>query len=332
MNDDSTLAELPPGLRLDLSSRQLLSDGRAVELTLICFSMLSYFVQNPGRLITKQELLDNIWAEVFVEEGAVKGYVRKLRQILNDVPKRPRYIETARGLGYRYIGDIAMCGHEEVRPAALVDRDSRLTIAVLAFTNMGADQGKEYFSDGISEDIITDLSRFPMLSVIARHSSFAFKGERIDVKEVGRKLGADYLVEGSVRLAGERLRITAQLIDVETESHIWAERYDREVQAIFEVQDDVTRSIVATIAAKLGQAVSEGAARKPPADIKSYEYLLQASRRYYRFNPAENVAAAGLYEKAIERDPQSARAHSGLANAYLTDHFLGWFRIAGLPE
>jgi len=200
------------------------------------------------------------------------------------------------------------------------------SIAVLPFTNMSGDPEQEYFSDGITEDIITELSRFSLLNVVARHSSFAFKGDNVDIKEVAEKLGVQYIIEGSVRRAGNRIRITAQLIDAETGKHIWGERYDREPGDIFTVQDEVTRAIVATIAAQLGKTVSENAARKPTTSIKSYEYLLQANRQYYRFNPDDNIAAARLYQKAIERDPQFARAYAGLANTYTTDYFIGWRR------
>ena len=200
------------------------------------------------------------------------------------------------------------------------------SIAVLPLNNMSGDSEQEYFSDGITEDIITELSRFSMLYVVARHSSFAFKGEKVDIKEVAEKLGVQYVVEGSVRRAGNQARITAQLIDAETGNHIWGERYDRELDDIFAVQDEVTRAIVATIAAQLGKTVSENAARKTTTSIKSYEYLLQANRQYYRFNPDDNIAAARLYQKAIERDPQFSRAYAGLANTYTTDYFLGWLR------
>jgi adenylate cyclase len=200
------------------------------------------------------------------------------------------------------------------------------SIAVLPFTNMSGDPEQEYFSDGITEDIITELSRFSMLYVVARHSSFSFKGEKVDIKEVAEKLGVQYIVEGSVRRAGNQVRITAQLIDAETGKHIWGERYDREPDDIFAVQDEVTRAIVATIAAQLGKTVSDNAARKATTSIKSYEYLLQANRQYYRFNPDDNIAAAQLYQKAIDRDPQFSRAYAGLANTYTTDYFLGWLR------
>jgi adenylate cyclase len=206
------------------------------------------------------------------------------------------------------------------------DYADKPSIAVLPLNNMSGDPEQEYFSDGITEDIITELSRFPILYVIARHSSFAFKGEKIDIKEVAEKLSVQYVVEGSVRRVGNRARITAQLIDAETGKHIWGERYDRELDDIFAVQDEVTRAIVATIAAQLGKTVSENAARKTTNSIKSYEYLLQANRHYYRFNPDDNIVAAQLYRKAIERDPQFSRAYAGLANTYTTDYFLGWLR------
>lgn len=326
MNKEPTLTVRCPALRLDLTAGQLFVDGEAVQLTPTCFSMLRYFLEHPSRLITKQELLDNVWADVFVEESAVKGYVRKLRQILNDDPRSPRFIETARGLGYRYVGDIEVEGTGEQGPVPNVARESRLSVAVLPFANISGDPEQDYFSDGITEDIIIELSRFPVLSVIARQSSFVFKGEKLGLKEVGQKLGVQYVVEGSVRRAGDRVRVTSQLIEVETENHIWAERYDRELKDIFVVQDDVTRAIVATIAAQLGKTVSESAARKSTTNIRSYEFFLQANRSYYRFNPDDNVTAARLYEKAIERDPQFARAYAGLANTYTTDHFLGWRR------
>jgi adenylate cyclase len=206
------------------------------------------------------------------------------------------------------------------------DYADKPSIAVLPLNNMSGDPEQEYFSDGITEDIITELSRFPILYIIARHSSFAFKGEKIDIKEVAEKLSVQYVVEGSVRRVGNRARITAQLIDAETGKHIWGERYDRELDDIFAVQDEVTRAIVATIAAQLGKTVSENAARKTTNSIKSYEYLLQANRHYYRFNPDDNIVAAQLYQKAIERDPQFSRAYAGLANTYTTDYFLGWLR------
>jgi adenylate cyclase len=201
------------------------------------------------------------------------------------------------------------------------------SIAVLPFSNMSGDPQQEYFSDGITEDIIAELSRFQILSVIARQSAFALKGDQTSIKEVRGKLGVDYIVEGSVRRAGNRARMTAQLVETENGSPIWAERYDRDLEDIFAVQDDVTRSIVAAVAAQLGKDVAEKASRKPTSNIHSYELFLQANRHYYRFTPEENSAAARLYQKAIDSDPGFARSYGGLANTCVTDHFLHWARI-----
>lgn len=274
-----------------------------------------------------------------LEQLAEPGGVCIQDAVYQTVPKRLPF-------NYEYLGERELKGFDEpIRSYAvkegspvsvpealsetvveeLVQRD-RASIAVLAFANMSGDPEQEYFSDGITEDIITELSRFPVLAVIARQSSFALKGEKIGIKEIGKKLGVQYIVEGSVRRDGSRARITAQLIEAENGNHIWAERYDRELEDIFAVQDEVTRAIVATIAAQLGKTVSERAARKPTKSIKSYEYFLQGNRHYHQFNPDDNVEAAKFYQRAIERDGQFARAYAGLANTYTTDHFLGWQR------
>jgi len=333
VDDKLSLTESQSEWRLDLASSRLLFNGKSIHLTPTCFAVLKYLVQNPKRLITKAELLNNIWSGVYVEEGAIKGYVRKLRQVLDDNPKTPRFIETVRGMGYRYIGNIEVGSSESKLPEVGFSAiAARLSIAILAFNNIGGDPEQEYFSDGITEDIITELARFPVFTVISRHSSFAFKGDKIDIKDVGSKLGVQYIVEGSVRRVGNRVRVTAQLIEVETANHIWAERYDRKLEDIFAVQDDVTSSIVATIAAKLGRVVAENARRKPAANIQSYEFFLQGNRCYYRFNPVDNLKANGYYLKAIERDPRFARAHAGLANTFITDHFLNWHRIENALE
>ena len=305
-------------LRFDPNSGLLYSDGEATQLTPTTLALLQYFLKNPGRLISKQELLEQLWKDVYVEDSAVKGYVRKLRKILNDNPSKPEYIETARGFGYRYIGNI------KVGQAVQLPGNSNLTIAVLPFKNLSTTNVQDYFCEGISEDILTELARFPVISVIARHSSFEFKAKEINVSEVGQKLGAQFIVEGSVRRSNNRVRVNAQLSDAKDNSTLWAERYDRELTDIFAVQDEVTRAIVATIAAQLGKTIAESASRKSTTDIQSYEYFMQGNRHYYRFNPEDNNRAAKFYEKSIKRDPQFARAHAGLANTFITDHFLVW--------
>jgi adenylate cyclase len=190
------------------------------------------------------------------------------------------------------------------------------SIAVLPFNNMSGDPEQEYFSDGITEDIITELSRFPSLFVIARHSSFAFKGQTIDIKQVGERLGVRYLVEGSVRKAGNRVRITAQLIDAMTGNHIWAERYDRSIEDIFEVQDEVTHAIVATLPGQIEKAVAELTGRKRTDSMTAYDCLLRGNRHFHRITYDDLLEAKRLYQQAIELDPQFATAYSRLAASY----------------
>ncbi len=225
-------------------------------------------------------------------------------------------------------GSAAVVSRQADEPLPLPDKPS---IAVLPFVNMSGDPEQEYFSDGITEDIITELSRFNELAVIARNSTFHYKGQSPKVQDVGRELRVRYVVEGSVRKVGNRVRVTAQLIDVASGNHIWAERYDRDLEDIFAVQDELTRSIVTSLAAQLGKDVAQRAMRKPPANVKAYEYFLWGNREYYSFSANHNVEANSLYTKAIELDPNFARAYAGLANTYCTDFFLNWVRLENSP-
>jgi adenylate cyclase len=195
------------------------------------------------------------------------------------------------------------------------------SIAVLPFTNMSGDPEQEYFSDGITEDIITELSRFRSLLVIARNSSFTFKGRAVDVTEVGKKLGVEYVVEGSVRKAGNRVRITAQLVAAESGNHVWAERYDRDLEDIFAVQDEVARTIVATVAGRVDDAGAERTRRRPTSDMAAYDYLLRASSHVYGYTRDDITKARSYIEKAIELDPEIARAYALLAHLDVWDWY-----------
>ncbi|HWL72780.1 MAG TPA: adenylate/guanylate cyclase domain-containing protein, partial [Burkholderiaceae bacterium] len=186
-------------------------------------------------------------------------------------------------------------------------RVDRPSIAVLPFTNMSGDSEQEYFSDGIAEDIITELSRFRSLLVIARHSSFVFKGKAVTVQQVGRELGVQYVLEGSVRRFGNRVRITAQLIDSQTNAHIWAERLDRELDDLFAMQDEVTERIVTTIAHRLEMSEQERAARKRPEAMRAYDYILRA-RAIISETAEANRQSRDLYEKALALEPTSIAA------------------------
>ena len=207
----------------------------------------------------------------------------------------------------------------------------QLRIAVLPFANMSGDPDQQYFTDGITEDIITELSRFRQLHVLARNSSFRYRDTDVDMVRIGRELNVDYLVEGSVRRLGQRIRITAQLIDARSGNHLWAERFDRDEKDIFEVQDQVVRTIVGTLVGRVNAAGAEGAKRKPPASLAAYEYVLRADALPFS-DPAMEAEAEALYRKAIELDPTYARAYALLANILRVRWDFGMVDDASLVE
>ena len=290
--------------------------------------------------------------EVLIADGTVTGegivLAQRLEQLAepggvciqgaayDTVPKRLAF-------AYESLGEQRLKGFEEpvrvykVRRKATDERTdathpehrasaSKPSIAVLPFNNMSGDREQEYFSEGITEDIITELSRSTEFLVIARNSSFQYKGQSVDIPSVGRKLGASYVVEGSVRRAGNRVRITSQLIDAEGGSHLWAERYDRELDDIFAIQDDVVRSITAAVLGRVSEEVVARAARKPTASLSAYELTLRA-----RWLAKENYADESLlamYDRAIELDPNYTRAYVYAAN----HHAYSWLGLARPPE
>jgi adenylate cyclase len=212
----------------------------------------------------------------------------------------------------------------ETAPAAALALPDKPSIAVLPFDNMSGDAEQEYFSDGITEDIITDLSKVSALFVIARNSSFTYKGRAVDVKQVAADLGVRYVVEGSVRKAGNRVRVTSQLIDGGTGGHLWAERYDRELDDIFEVQDEVTRNIVDALRIQLTPDEAERAGARGAADLEAYDLVLRAREHAFRFTADENREAVRLLDEAIARDPQSSTAHAALALTLSGDYVNAW--------
>jgi TolB-like protein len=204
---------------------------------------------------------------------------------------------------------------------ALPDRPS---IAVLPFTHLGGEAEQEYFADGIVEDIITELSRMRWLFVIARNSSFTYKGRNVDVKQVGRELGVRYVLEGSVRKAANRVRITGQLIEASTGAHLWADRFDGALEDIFDLQDEVTASVVVAMAPKIEQAEIERARRKPTERLDSYDYLLRGMACVYRWTSDDIDQALKLFYRAIELDPDFSTPHGMAAWCHLWRNANGW--------
>ena len=222
-------------------------------------------------------------------------------------PVRAYRVHRAAAGGARAGAPLPRAGHGRRRSGDRVDKPS---IAVLPFNNMSGDPEQEFFADGITEDIITELSRFRELFVISRNSSFKYKGKPVEVQKFARELGVQYVVEGSVRKAGQRVRITVQLIDAETDRHLWAERYDRDLEDIFAIQDEVTTSIVATLPGRVEAAARDRAARLTTDNMAAYECVLTGKVLHHRSNRDDNAKAQRLLERAIELDPDYAHAHA----------------------
>jgi TolB-like protein/cytochrome c-type biogenesis protein CcmH/NrfG len=301
--------------RLDLGDERLWHGDQPVQISHKAFQLLRLLVSNPNRLLTKDHILDAVWGDVCVSEGLVKEYVHDLRLALGDDPKQPRFIETVHGRGYRFLGGVEdgdTIAGAEARRTPVADPPS---LAVLPFTNLSGDPQQEYFSDGITEDIITELSRFRSLFVIARNSSFTYKGRAAKVQDIGRDLGARYVVEGSIRRAGKRVRVSAQLIETATGRHLWADRYDRELEEIFSLQDEITRTIAAAIEPELGNVERERSRLKAPESLDAWDWYQRGLWYMYHETKAGNIEALRQFKQAIKLSPDFAPAHA--ASAYV---------------
>jgi TolB-like protein len=303
-----------------------MSGVREVRLTPKALALLSFIAERPAEVITKEELFAAVWPETTVGDAALVSCIQELRRALRDDARRPRYIETLHRRGYRFIGKTTSApppaaSDNEAPGLPLPDRPS---IAVLPFHNMSDDPDQEHFADGMSEDLITGLSRIRWLFVIARNSTFVYKHRAIDAKQVARELGVRYVLEGSVRRAGNRLRISAQLIDATTGGHHWAERYDRELGDIFAVQDDITRSVAAAIEPQLLAAEGVRAMARSANDLGAWELVARAQTHVWRMAKADHETAIHALKQAVEAYPDYAPARSLLGFCLAFAAHMGW--------
>jgi adenylate cyclase len=309
---------------LDLSRGCLRVDGKETSLRPKSFEALRYLVENSGRLILKDELIKALWPDTAATDESLTNCIAEVRRAIGD--RDQTIIRTLPRRGYIFTVEVTAeesadgrVGTGAAAPKyALPDNPS---IAVLAFTNMSGDPSQEYFSDGITEDIITELSRFSELFVIARNSTFTYKGRAVDVRQVGRELGVRYVLEGSIRRDGDRVRISAQLVDAVSGVHRWAERYDRKIENIFAVQEEVARTIASLLAAHVSKAEAGRTPTKPPATWHAYDYYMRAADTFASFQSSFKVEqlyeTRRLLEHALTLDPAYARAYSLLAVAYV---------------
>lgn len=304
--------------RLDADSETLFRAREPVAVGQRAVAVLRLLVSAAGAPISKETLIAGAWPGLAVEESNLTVQIAALRRIFEEETDGEHWIETLPRRGYRYVGPPvtqknggdAVTDVAASTPPALPDRPS---IAVLPFTDLGGDPHQEYFADGVVEDIITGLSRIKWLFVIARNSSFVYKGRPVNVREVGRELGVRYLLEGSVRRSGQRVRISAQLVEAEGASHIWADRYDRSLDDIFALQDEITLNVVGAIEPSLRDAEVERVRRKRPESLDAYDLVLRALPKVSAAMPAEAASAVPLLERALTIEPGYALAHGFLA-------------------
>jgi TolB-like protein len=323
---------------LDTERRELRRGSQAIAVEPQVFDLLVYLVRNRDRVVSKDDLIASVWEGRIVSESTLTSRINATRTAVGDNGKDQKLIRTVARKGLRFVGAV----HEDstgVKPAPVMFRpddaplqpvlpSDRPGIAVLPFTNMSGDPEQEYFSDGISEDIITALSKLRWFLVMSRNSSFVYKGKAVHMKQIAEELGVRYVVEGSVRKSGEHLRITAQLNDVTTRSHIWAEHYDRDLTDVFGVQDDITESIVAAVEPQLYAAESFRARRKPPDSLDAWDLVMRALSFYWRVTRQDNVVAQAMLEKAIAIDPNYGQALSVLATSQTFSAHMGWADMA----
>lgn len=297
---------------LDPGAGTLLRNGLPIAISHRGLKLLAAMVERPGEILTKAELMDAAWPGAAVEQGNLTVQIAQIRKLLGPTGDDGEWIATVPRVGYRFTGVIESLVGARRKPLPLPDKPS---IAVLPFAAFGDEPGQESFADGLTEDLITDLSRTAGLFVIARNSVFAYKGKAMDVRDIAGDLGVRYLLEGSVRRAAGRVRINAQLVDAGSGEHLWAERFDRELKDIFAVQDEVTGKIVEALFGRLRMRP----VRIRPRNLEAYDLVVRA-RKLIDDSPQTAREAHLMLTRAIALDPEYAEAHRWLA----MNHWLGW--------
>jgi TolB-like protein len=287
-------------------------DERGVFAPLVMGSraldILGVLVERPGELVSRAEIIAAVWPGTAVEDSNLSVQIAALRRVLDEGRTERSSIQTVRGRGYRFTTPVARVASDAranmaIPTSGMPPLPDKPSLAVMPFQNMSGDPGQEYFADGMVEEIITAVSRIRWLFVIARNSSFTYKGQAVDVKQVGRDLGVRYVLEGAVRKAGRRVRVTVQLIDALNGTHLWADRFDGSLEDVFDLQDKIASGVAGVIEPALQAAETARSADRPTDDLTAYNLYLRAYQMY--FSSAQQIPAAlCLLEQALERDPR----------------------------
>ena len=315
--------------------QELRHAGASVPVEPQVFDVLAYLVRHRDRIVSKNELFDTVWQGRLVSDAALNSRISAARRAIGDNGSEQTLIRTLHKRGFRFIADVeeALAAPEtgapstsddapelvpDAVPAEPLSLPHKPSIAVLPFQNMSGDPDQEYFADGLTEDIITGLSRQQWFFVIARNSSFTYKGEAVDVRQVASQLGVRYILEGSVRRSASRVRVTGQLIDATAGNHLWADRYDRELSDIFELQDEITNRVIDSVSPQILLAEAARVRRKPPQSIDAWDFVMQALPHMWRMTTEEHQRAQHLLLEALALDPDYAHAYALLGWTYVS--------------
>jgi len=304
---------------LEPGEHRLLRANDEVALRPKAFETLLFLVSRHGHTVTKNELLDAVWPGTFVSDAVLTHCIAEVRQALQDDAQNPRLLRTMPKIGYAFVAEVRQSsGPADAGPflREVPERRPASAIAVLPFVNLSADPANEYFCDGLSEELTNRLTKVPELRVVAHSSSFSFKGRDTDVREIGRQLGVGSVLEGSVRKAGGRLRISAQLIDTAGGFHVWCEQYDRTLEDIFALQDEISQSVLAALRVELVKAERPPVITPSTANMEAYLLYLQGRSFWHRRFSGQLQKAMECFEQAIQKDPGFALAYSGLADSF----------------
>ncbi|MET4721063.1 TolB-like protein/Flp pilus assembly protein TadD [Bradyrhizobium japonicum] len=318
----------------DTDRRELHRGAEGVSIAPQVFDLLEYLIRNRERVVSKDELINAVWNGRIVSDAALTTRLNAVRAAIGDTGEEQRFIKTLPRKGFRFVGivreapepvDAAVTDNQQIElhqpNLALPDKPS---IAVLPFENMSGDPEQDFFAEGMVEEIITALSRFKSLFVIARNSSFTFKSRAVDIKEVGRRLGVRYVLGGAVRTASTKVRITGQLIDAVTGAHLWADRFERDLTDVFSLQDEVTIAVVSAIQPKMLQTEIEMATRRRPENLTAYDFFLRAMHQYHLTTRESLAEAIKLAHRALELDPRFGFAAALAGDCHASNVALGY--------
>lgn len=356
---------------IDTGTNRVCRGGSEIKLESKVTAVLGYLAQHQGELVTREELERAIWGNAVVSYDALTRCIAKLRKVLEDDPRHPQYIETISKKGYRLIGKVSVTvdsphtqaeameslyarrrllwlrgaiaavllafivtfvlvehSEQEVVLHSIGDRPS---IVVLPFTNNSEQTGHDYFSEGITADITTELAKLSALSVISPLSASGYRDMSLDIKQAAGALGVRYVVEGVVQRNAGRLRINVHLVDAERDIYLWSEKYDRKIQNLFAVQDDIAANIVNALAVNVTEQEKRRTASRYTTSIAAYDDFLRAQSLYGHYTDKDNQLARNYYQQAIDRDESFARAYSGVALTYVAERRYGWVPTSPKP-